>query len=361
MSGLGLKEKRGRKTRQITMNFVRSFMGRLRKADLSNPRLLQHEIDTLKVFLLLEHRRRVLAEELSSMEILDEWSKDFDFEKQQSVVQDRVQQQALHLLRQLHECSASPQAGADDGDDDGKSNSSTIPQAGGHEEEEELSPDSFPLLRPTQRDLVSQHFVRVRDMLQDRVGFVPVVERSNLPAAGNGVFLKGRAVAGTVVSFYPGMVYLREHVQSGIYDHCFDSNAYVFSRFDSAVLDGSKPVAKHNPFAVGHIINHPSALAPGKEKAEILGDCNVIACPINFVSEIFDDEVLPHVPNAYDRPPTLMSSETARDSFALGTVLVAVRDIEDEELFLNYRYNPKIVAPPWYVEVSSEESTRRWS
>ena len=201
MNGFRFKREEG-KTRQITMNFVRSFMGRLRKADLSNPRLLQHEIDTLKVFLLLEHRRRVLAEELSSMEILDEWSKDFDFEKQQSVVQDRVQQQALHLLRQLHECSCISSASADDGDDDGKSlRRRQYLRHGGHEEEEELSPDSFPLLRPTQRDLVSQHFVRVRDMLQDRVGFVPVVERSNLPAAGNGVFLKGRAVAGTVVSF----------------------------------------------------------------------------------------------------------------------------------------------------------------
>ena len=289
------------------------------------------------------------------MILLEEWSKNFDFEQQQSSVQESIQQQSLHLLRQLHDCSASSEAVS-------SRNSSTAGSSQAwDEDEEDVSPDSFPLLRPTQRDLVSQHFVSVRNMLEDRVGFVPVVGRSKLPAAGNGVFLKGRAVAGTVVSFYPGMVYLREHVQSGIYDHHFESNAYIFSRFDSAVIDGSKPVAKHNPFAVGHIVNHPSALAPGQERAEILGDCNVIACPINYVSEVFDKDVVPHVPNAYDRPPTLMSSETARNAFALGTVLVAVRDIEDEELYLNYRYNPKIAAPPWYVEVSSEESSRRWS
>lgn len=44
-------------------------------------------------------------------------------------------------------------------------------------------------------------------------------------------------------------------------------------------------------------------------------------------------------------------------------VLVARRDVEDEELFVNYRLNPKlgVSLPPWYRSVDVEEDMRRWA
>ena len=44
-------------------------------------------------------------------------------------------------------------------------------------------------------------------------------------------------------------------------------------------------------------------------------------------------------------------------------VLVALRDIENEELFLNYRLNPNAPGglPDWYSSVDIEEDQRRWA
>lgn len=43
--------------------------------------------------------------------------------------------------------------------------------------------------------------------------------------------------------------------------------------------------------------------------------------------------------------------------------LVALRDLKDEELFLNYRLNPNAPGglPKWYSAVDAEEDGRRWA
>lgn len=43
-----------------------------------------------------------------------------------------------------------------------------------------------------------------------------------------------------------------------------------------------------------------------------------------------------------------------------GLALVALRELEDEELWLNYRLNPNNKLPPWYSSVDREEDHRRW-
>jgi hypothetical protein len=49
-------------------------------------------------------------------------------------------------------------------------------------------------------------------------------------------------------------------------------------------------------------------------------------------------------------PNTLMRS----------VVLIATRRLQDEEIFLNYRYNPANPVPDWYSPVDIEEAKRRW-
>ena len=40
---------------------------------------------------------------------------------------------------------------------------------------------------------------------------------------------------------------------------------------------------------------------------------------------------------------------------------VALRDIEDEELFVDYRINPDVGYPEWYKPVDEEVARRRWA
>ena len=43
-----------------------------------------------------------------------------------------------------------------------------------------------------------------------------------------------------------------------------------------------------------------------------------------------------------------------------GLMFVATRQIQDEEILLNYRLNPQVHKPAWYASVDIEEDTRRW-
>ena len=44
-----------------------------------------------------------------------------------------------------------------------------------------------------------------------------------------------------------------------------------------------------------------------------------------------------------------------------GLAFVATRELQDEELFLNYRLNPANPRPDWYTPVDLEEDKRRWN
>ena len=44
-----------------------------------------------------------------------------------------------------------------------------------------------------------------------------------------------------------------------------------------------------------------------------------------------------------------------------GLALLANRDLQDEELFLNYRLNPSVMRPEWYTPVDEKEDILRWS
>ncbi len=43
-----------------------------------------------------------------------------------------------------------------------------------------------------------------------------------------------------------------------------------------------------------------------------------------------------------------------------GLVFVATRQVQDEEVLLNYRLNPQVHKPSWYASVDEEEDKRRW-
>ena len=51
----------------------------------------------------------------------------------------------------------------------------------------------------------------------------------------------------------------------------------------------------------------------------------------------------------------------ADSSPVLGLAFVALRDIANEELLLNYRLSPGLKQPDWYHPVDAAEDRRRWA
>jgi hypothetical protein len=201
-------------------------------------------------------------------------------------------------------------------------------------------------------------------------GFDLQVLKSNIdhPESGYGVFTKGDILPGTVVALYPGTVYFANNLTSQV----VENNEYMISRYDDVVIDGrswdrKQEVATRqslqlehvlmktknlnrfrNPYAIGQYINHPP---PG-----VLP--NLMSYSYDFPIE-FPSDLESYIPYEYSSPPSFLfkRAETIMHSI----LLITTRKINlDEELFLNYRYNPTNPYPEWYSQPSPEEAQRRW-
>ena len=199
------------------------------------------------------------------------------------------------------------------------------------------------------------------------LGFAPQCRASSASAdAGDGVFVRGAAAAGSVVALYPGDVYAPEQLDDKTVEQLFaGGNDFVIGRYDRTFIDGASVGAAPNPLGVGHLINHPP---PGTEP-------NVVQFAFDFSSD--DAKAgrgapppLPAhlrylIPNQFATSTNSIKHllvERARRPAVLvpSLVLVTTRAVQDEELFLNYRLNPKLPAPEWYTSVDPEEDRRRW-
>ena len=69
-----------------------------------------------------------------------------------------------------------------------------------------------------------------------------------------------------------------------------------------------------------------------------------------------------YMPNVMYRDIHDEETQSASGGAAIikGLAFVAVRDIKDEEILLNYRLNPQVQKPAWYSPVDLEEDARRW-
>ncbi|KAJ7560918.1 hypothetical protein O6H91_03G006100 [Diphasiastrum complanatum] len=135
-------------------------------------------------------------------------------------------------------------------------------------------------------------------------------------------------------------------------------------------------IERRNPLAVAHFANHPP-------KGELP---NVMVCSYDFFDE--DINVRPYIPNVLFADEedgdmqrrgmiwvnegrksrsvvqgTLHEDVRLRRSHSLlrALVLVATREIKDEEILLNYRLSNQKKRPSWYHAVDEEEDKRRWS
>eukprot|EP00002_Diphylleia_rotans_P022369 TRINITY_DN4381_c0_g1_i1.p1 TRINITY_DN4381_c0_g1~~TRINITY_DN4381_c0_g1_i1.p1 ORF type:complete len:261 (+),score=58.01 TRINITY_DN4381_c0_g1_i1:73-855(+) len=133
--------------------------------------------------------------------------------------------------------------------------------------------------------------------IQEKLGFCTSVKTSTANGAGNGLFLQGDALPGTVVGFHPGIVYLLLDLNKlPNFPHVDKENPYLFSRLDGAVLDAKgweillkrdpnhprfSDVTSHyvdHPFAKGHLINHP----PKDIRPNVMQYCEFDSCEVQY-------------------------------------------------------------------------------
>lgn len=248
-------------------------------------------------------------------------------------------------------------------------------------------------------EAAAEHKVEVAAAQRRAFGFeLHVAPSAAGPRAGNGIFLRGSAPPGAVIALYPGVTYDPADVLllPGGTRH-FDGNEYLMARFDKSIVDASKqalallpPEARACPLAVAHNANHPPADAAP----------NVAPAPVSFDRSV-PEALLPLLPNvSYQRSShsqrtlllesslgdgtsdrenapvrrrdlgdlfraslaeAMRTGESDDEPVLKGLVFVATRRIEDEELFLNYRLNPRNGYPSWYKPYDPEEDARRWS
>ena len=163
-----------------------------------------------------------------------------------------------------------------------------------------------------------------------------------------------------------------------------DNDFQLSLRYDEILIDSSKSPAvvldteRSNPWAIAHLVNHPphpnfvsnqtiKSNPKSVDNKKITSMPNCRSLPINYTEEMqLGKELKTFVPNRYARKPLLLGSNEAfehQDVFMHGMILVATRDIENEELFFDYRLNEieNTTHPEWYHVCDEEETKNRWA
>jgi len=193
--------------------------------------------------------------------------------------------------------------------------------------------------------------------MRDKMGYSVVALRSSIPGAGRGVYVDGYARAGSILAFQPGPVWGKEHLVNLSIEEERDlerNDSYQMSlRADDYMIDSRRaPYTvltddNSNLMALGHIVNHPTPSKPPSCRSAML----------NFSKgmEIGSSAQLKrYIPNTYARPRnvTLMDSLWDGDVIEMHSlVLVATRDICNEEIFYDYRLASSHL-PQWYHRVN---------
>lgn len=272
---------------------------------------------------------------------------------------------------------------------------------------------AIPATRPLNRHELSQ-------ALKDRIGYTLDIKPSQISHkdAGQGLFVSGQAQIGSVLAFYPGMIYSPAYYRyiPG-YPRIDASNSYLITRYDGNLInaqpwgtggltreywDGTdcldiratnvsespqsgsdrvwrllnKPldsnnkkfrdlIERRNPLAFAHFANHPP-----KDTVP-----NAMVCAYDF--PLSEKDMRVYIPNVVFGGSEMANmkrfgsfwfkswsgshkTEESESAVLRALVLVATRIVCDEELYLNYRLSNAKRWPEWYVPVDLDEDKRRW-
>ena len=195
--------------------------------------------------------------------------------------------------------------------------------------------------------------------LRSRLGYSTLALESTVEEAGRGIYVDGFCPAGSLLAFFPGYVWPKEQLlKSSVVAHIFkDDPLYHLSmRYDDILIDSRKAPytvlngENSNPFAIGHIANHPpKGVQP-----------NCSTTMVNFF-EYSNDSLSKYIPNMYGRDPMFLGPGLFdRKKIVMhGFGLLAMRDIQNEECFYDYRLKlgQNHSYPDWYHVPENNTST----
>jgi len=192
--------------------------------------------------------------------------------------------------------------------------------------------------------------------MRDEVGYSVVALRSSIPGAGRGVYVDGYARAGSILAFQPGIVWAKENLVNLSVEEERDlerNDSYQMSlRPDDYMIDSRQsPYTvltddNSNLMALGHIVNHPTPSNPPNSRSAML----------NFTQGMeltSSPNLRRYIPNIYARPRNVSLTNSLWDQDVIemhSLVLVATRDICNEEIFYDYRLASSHL-PLWYHPV----------
>jgi hypothetical protein len=251
--------------------------------------------------------------------------------------------------------------------------------------------------------------VHLENLVRDQ-SFSTRVAQSSIPGAGFGLFVDGEAPAGALITLYPGITYRPSDVKHlPDYPVVAKNNEHLLWRYDGVIVDGSPNAITNmlhhykqnscldeailHAYAAGQFVNHPP---PGghPNALQYAVDISLLQLPTpRFVPTV------PWQPDLGDANLADGTAQTERGKMKSGVVrrvleglenaairqrvtssgllslrnldsrnvrksiaMIATRPIVNEEVYINYRFNPHAPdLPEWYTECNPEESRRRWA
>lgn len=192
--------------------------------------------------------------------------------------------------------------------------------------------------------------------LKQELGYSVLALKSTIPGAGRGIFLDGEALTGSLIAFLPGDIWVRDYLvgeMSTELENYFaeNHNRHLRLRPDEIIIDSrvSPYTVLKNPWAVGHIANHP----PPNEFP------NARLAPIDYHEEwnLEEKELARYVPNKYARKAPLLGTQLFNQHTveSQGLVLYASHELANEEIVYDYfLWEKKESFPDWYHPVDEE-------
>jgi hypothetical protein len=253
--------------------------------------------------------------------------------------------------------------------------------------------------------------VHLENLVRDQ-SFSTRVAQSSIPGAGFGLFVDGEAPAGALITLYPGISYRPSEVKHlPDYPAVARNNEHLLWRYDGVIVDGSPnaitKMLQHymqnsgldeavlHAYAAGQFVNHPP---PGGNPNALQYALDISLLQLPTTSPRFVPTV-PWQPELSEGILADGTAQTERDKRKSGVVrrvleglenaairqrvassgllsirnsdsrnvrksiaMIATRPIVNEEVYINYRFNPHAPdLPEWYTECNPEESRRRWA
>ena len=210
--------------------------------------------------------------------------------------------------------------------------------------------------------------------LRKMLGYSVLALQSSIPGAGRGVYVDGYAPAGSILCFQPGFVWLKDHLLNMSIEEDREmtrNDAYQMSlRADDIIIDSRRsPYTvltddSSNMMAIGHIVNHPTATKTPNSRSAMFDFTSRLLDGVNHDDR---DVIGRYIPNTYAKQPintsrgligSLMDGMnglgTDSDDNAVvemhSMVLIATRDVCNEEIFYDYRLATSHL-PSWYEPV----------